>query len=90
VSVSIVISIAELLDLIIRKTLKYFESNFSEAPYLFHTYKLIALSHFQLEAEEALVFEDSPSGIKAAIAAQITTIGVATSLDEGLLHFFIS
>ncbi|XP_063901755.1 uncharacterized protein LOC135121369 isoform X2 [Zophobas morio] len=51
---------------------------------------LSALSHFQLEAEEALVFEDSPSGIKAAIAAQITTIGVATSLDEALMKLGVS
>jgi HAD superfamily hydrolase (TIGR01509 family) len=38
-----------------------------------------ALRRFSLTPEEAVVFEDSPSGIRSAVAAGITTIGVAST-----------
>ncbi|MEM8807075.1 MAG: HAD family phosphatase [Cyanobacteria bacterium P01_G01_bin.38] len=45
-----------------------------------------ALQRLKLAPEQAVVFEDSPSGIKAAIAAGITTIGVATSYTPEELY----
>jgi beta-phosphoglucomutase len=36
-------------------------------------------------AEKSMAFEDSLSGVKAAVAAGLTVIGLATSLDEGRL-----
>ncbi|MEM6592945.1 MAG: HAD-IA family hydrolase, partial [Cyanobacteria bacterium P01_C01_bin.73] len=38
-----------------------------------------ALKQLNLQPENAIVFEDSASGIKAAVAAQIPTIGIATT-----------
>lgn len=43
------------------------------APYL------LALKRLNIPSNEAIVFEDSPSGIRAAVAAGIYTIGVASS-----------
>lgn len=45
-----------------------------------------AIARFGLQPSEALVFEDSPAGIRAAIAAGIPTVGVAsTHAPEPLL-----
>lgn len=50
------------------------------APYI------AALERFGLEPEEALAFEDSPSGIESAVGAGISTIGiVSTRTPETLL-----
>ena len=38
-----------------------------------------ALRRLQLTPEQGVVFEDSPSGIRAAIAAGITTVGIAST-----------
>jgi len=38
-----------------------------------------ALKQLMLTAEDALVFEDSPTGVQAAVAAGLTTIGVAST-----------
>lgn len=43
------------------------------APYL------IALNQLNLAPEQALAFEDSPSGIRAAVGAGILTIGIAST-----------
>ncbi|MBD2040211.1 HAD family hydrolase [Microcoleus sp. FACHB-672] len=43
------------------------------APYL------LALSRLGVKPEEALAFEDSPSGIRSAVAAGIYTIGIAST-----------
>ncbi len=45
-----------------------------------------ALRRFDLAAEMAVVFEDSPSGIRSAVAAGITTIGVASTHDHSTLY----
>lgn len=47
---------------------------------------LEALRRFDLPPEAAVVFEDSPSGLRAAIAAGITTVGVATTHDPKSLY----
>lgn len=36
----------------------------------------VALERLDLEAQEALAFEDSPAGVKAAVGAGIPTIGL--------------
>lgn len=38
-----------------------------------------AIARLGVTASESLVFEDSPSGIRAAVAAQIPTVGIASS-----------
>jgi HAD superfamily hydrolase (TIGR01509 family) len=43
------------------------------APYQF------ALEAFGLNASAAIAFEDSPSGVRSAVAAQIPTVGIASS-----------
>lgn len=43
------------------------------------------LNQLNILAEEAIAFEDSPSGIRAAIAAGIPTIGVASTHDPNSL-----
>ncbi|NJK40049.1 MAG: HAD family phosphatase [Oscillatoriales cyanobacterium RM2_1_1] len=49
------------------------------APYQF------CLQQLEIQASEAIVFEDSPSGIRSALGAGITTIGVATTHDPNAL-----
>ncbi len=44
-----------------------------------------AIDRLILQPNEALVFEDSPSGIRAAVAAGIPTVGVASSHDPMML-----
>lgn len=48
------------------------------------SYKL-CLSELGVSAKEAIVFEDSPSGIKAAVGAGIYTIGVASTHEPKAL-----
>ena len=48
------------------------------------SYKL-CLSELGISAKEAIVFEDSPSGIKAAVAAEIYTVGVASTHEPEAL-----
>ncbi|NEP08794.1 MAG: HAD family phosphatase [Symploca sp. SIO2C1] len=45
-----------------------------------------ALRRFDLAADMAVVFEDSPSGIRSAVAAGITTIGVASTHEHSTLY----
>ncbi|ASC72063.1 Phosphorylated carbohydrates phosphatase [Halomicronema hongdechloris C2206] len=44
------------------------------------------LRHLQVSPEAAVVFEDSPSGIRSAIATGILTIGVATTHEPQHLY----
>ena len=46
---------------------------------------LTALANLGADAEAALVFEDSPSGVRAGVAAGIRTVGVLTSQTEQTL-----
>ncbi|WP_225895226.1 HAD family hydrolase [Leptolyngbya sp. NIES-2104] len=49
------------------------------APYL------AALKEFGIEPQQAIAFEDSPSGVQSAVAAKISTIGItSTQLPETL------
>lgn len=50
------------------------------APYL-HT-----LTYFDLSPEQALAFEDSPSGIRAAVSAGIPTVGIASTQEPSALY----
>jgi HAD superfamily hydrolase (TIGR01509 family) len=47
---------------------------------------LYALAYFGLNARQALVFEDSPSGIRSAVGAGIPTVGVASSQAPSELY----
>jgi HAD superfamily hydrolase (TIGR01509 family) len=47
-------------------------------------YKLV-LSQLNISAKEAIAFEDSPSGIRSAVAAGIYTIGVASTYNPNIL-----
>lgn len=49
------------------------------APYQF------ALELLNIKAEEAIAFEDSPSGIRSAVGADIFTIGIASTHDPLIL-----
>jgi len=44
-----------------------------------------ALSTLGLRPEEALTFEDSPSGIRSSVAAGIPTVGIASTQDPAIL-----
>ncbi len=48
------------------------------------SYQLV-LSQLGISAKEAIAFEDSPSGIQAAVGAGIYTIGVASTHDPNIL-----
>ena len=50
------------------------------APYL------LGLKKLGVNAENAIAFEDSPTGIKAAVAANIYTIGIASTHEPKLLQ----
>lgn len=50
------------------------------APYLY------ALQQFGVEANQAIAFEDSPSGIRSAVAAGIPTVGIASTQDPQALY----
>lgn len=46
----------------------------------------VALNKLGITAEEAIALEDSPSGIRAAVSADIRTIGIASTHDPQLLQ----
>jgi HAD superfamily hydrolase (TIGR01509 family) len=45
-----------------------------------------ALNQFDLTPDRVLAFEDSPSGIRSAVAAGIATIGIASTHDPKVLY----
>lgn len=45
-----------------------------------------ALERLQIHPSEAIVFEDSPSGIRSAVAAEIYTFGVASTHEPSVLR----
>ncbi len=45
-----------------------------------------ALERFNLAAENAIVFEDSKTGIQSAVSAQIPTVGVASTHEPEVLY----
>ncbi len=45
----------------------------------------VALSKLGITAKEAIALEDSPSGIRAAVGAEIATIGIASTHDAKIL-----
>lgn len=45
-----------------------------------------ALRRFGISAEQAIAFEDSPSGLRSAIAANIPTVGIASTHDPAKLY----
>ncbi|BAY27231.1 HAD family hydrolase [Calothrix sp. NIES-2100] len=45
----------------------------------------VALNNLGIQAPEAIALEDSPSGIRAAVAAGIRTIGIASTHDPKIL-----
>jgi beta-phosphoglucomutase len=47
---------------------------------------LTALEKCEVEAERAIAFEDSKTGIQSAVAAQIPTIGVASTHEPEVLY----
>ncbi|MBD2293356.1 HAD-IA family hydrolase [Anabaena sphaerica FACHB-251] len=46
----------------------------------------VALNKLGITAEQAIALEDSPSGIRAAVAADICTIGIASTHDPQVLE----
>lgn len=46
----------------------------------------VALNKLGITAEQAIALEDSPSGIRAAVAANIPTIGIASTHDPQVLQ----
>lgn len=50
------------------------------APYRF------ALEQFGITADQAVAFEDSPSGVRSAVAAGIPTIGIASTQAPSVLY----
>lgn len=50
------------------------------APYLH------ALAYFSLTPEQVLAFEDSPSGMRAAVSAGIPTVGIASTQEPSELY----
>ncbi len=44
------------------------------------------LNYFGITPEQALAFEDSPSGIRAAVGAGIPTVGIASTQEPGDLY----
>ena len=47
---------------------------------------LEALRQLKIAASEAIVFEDSPSGLRSAVAAEIYTVGIASTHDPATLY----
>lgn len=45
-----------------------------------------ALKQFNLAPKQAIAFEDSPSGVRSAVAAGIPTIGIASTHDSRTLY----
>ena len=45
-----------------------------------------ALAYFNLSPQQGLAFEDSPSGIRAAVGASIATVGIASTQEPGELY----
>lgn len=45
-----------------------------------------ALQEFGLRSDQAIAFEDSPSGVKSAVAAGIPTIGITSTQTPAALH----
>jgi HAD superfamily hydrolase (TIGR01509 family) len=45
-----------------------------------------ALETLGVTAQETIAFEDSPSGVRSAVAANITTVGIATTHDPQELY----
>ena len=45
----------------------------------------LALDYFGIKAEQAIAFEDSPSGIRSSVGAGIVTIGIASTYDPKVL-----
>ncbi|YAF96615.1 MAG: HAD family hydrolase [Nodularia sp. CChRGM 3473] len=46
----------------------------------------VALNNLGIKAEQAIALEDSPSGIRAAVGANIRTIGIASTHDPQILQ----
>ncbi|MBE9052997.1 HAD-IA family hydrolase [Nostocales cyanobacterium LEGE 11386] len=46
----------------------------------------VALNNLEIKAEQAIALEDSPSGIRAAVGANIRTIGIASTHDPQILQ----
>ncbi|MEH2177864.1 HAD family hydrolase [Nostoc sp.] len=46
----------------------------------------VALNKLEITAEEAIALEDSPSGIRSAVGAEIRTIGIASTHDPQILQ----
>lgn len=45
-----------------------------------------ALDKLNLAANEAIVFEDSPAGVRSAVAAGLKTVGITSTYDAALLY----
>lgn len=48
----------------------------------------VALNKLGIQAGEAIALEDSPSGIRSAVSADIRTIGIASTHDPQVLQSF--